>query len=79
MSTIGSGTRSSAATQRVRKTAAPANRPSTRAEVQPQFSPSVKASSRKTSPADSSVAPTSVNTLAVIAFQPKRVTAIANR
>src|SRR5262249_18615068 len=57
MSTSGSGTRSSATTQTARKTAALAKSPRTPAEVQPQLSPSVSASSRDTSPAESRSAP----------------------
>src|SRR3954447_18569371 len=57
MSTIGSGTRSSAHTQPTANSALAANRPRTRPEVHPHVGPSVSASSSATSVAESSTAP----------------------
>ena len=55
--TIGSGTRSSTSTQRARMTIEAAPRPSVSALVQPQLSPSLRATSRATRPADRVAAP----------------------
>ena len=58
MSTIGSGTRSSASPHATKNTSATTPSASVRVDVQPQLSPSVSATSIAINPPESSVAPT---------------------
>ncbi len=57
MSTMGSGTRSSTSTHATSSTAATPKSPRIRPEVQPQFSPSVRARRNATNPPERSAAP----------------------
>ena len=57
MSTIGSGTRSSTSPQVAPSTAAAAKRPKVGADVQPQLSPSVSATSNEISAPERRIAP----------------------